>query len=329
MTEALLFVSVGSLLTIGAATLVIAALTLQNARKYVELAEARMEHLREEQARLVLFVREERQSLKEELEREREQRLEAQHRAEWASRGRLPLRLAPMTGEPEHEREQRLGTRQELRTRQDIEHRIDELKRELLELREVRQEAREVERESSSPVSKGSLEDMLGTRELLGEKALPTEEVREPRRTPSSPEAKASEPADIPPEDERPRLAVWHPHPDDDVSPGKAPAGQTADPSAAPVEMFRRHYDKYLENYEGYVKLAERIYQMRDKAQSARGPLAEREWEERLRRVNDGIKRTRGRLDILEEYNPELATDDRISRRAGIARHHSQLEGSR
>ena len=122
---------------------------------------------------------------------------------------------------------------------------------------------------------------------------------------------------------------MWHPHPDDDVSPGKAPAGQAAESSAAPVEMFRRHYDKYLENYEGYVKLAERIYEMRDNAESAHGPLAEREWEERLRRVNDGIKRTPARLDILEEYTPELATDYRISRRAGIARHHSELERAR
>src|ERR671915_1821774 len=94
MTEALLFISVGSLLTVGAAILVIAALTLQNARRYVELAEARMEHLREEQARLVVSLREERQSLKEELAHEREQRLEAQRRAEWASRERLPLRQA-------------------------------------------------------------------------------------------------------------------------------------------------------------------------------------------------------------------------------------------
>jgi hypothetical protein len=325
MTEALLFVSLGSLLTIGTAILTIAALTLRNARRYVELAEQRMEYLREEQARLLVFLLEERQSLKEELEREREQRLDAQRRAEWASREGLPQRRAPLTGELEHEQGQRLETRQELRMRQDIEHRIDELKRDLLERHTVRQEDREGERESSSPVSKVP-ERMLEYREPPGEKSLPTEEVQEARRTPSSPEAKPPKPADSPPEDERPRLAVWHPHPDDDVSLEGAPVGRAAGSSAAPVEMFRRHYDKYLENYEGYVKLAERIYQMRDNAESAHGPLAEREWEERLRRVNDGIKRTTARLDILEEYNPELATDDRISWRASIARHHSQLE---
>jgi hypothetical protein len=289
LTEALLFVSVGSLLTVGTAILTIATLTLRNARRYVELAEERMEYLREEQARLLVFLLEERQSLKEELERER--RVEAQQ-----------------------EREGR-----ELRTRRVAERRIDDLKRELLELRKVPRN-RSAPQRSSSALLEELFEDTPGTREPAREKTLPTEETQStgtPR--PASPP---------PPEEERPRLAVWHPHPDDDVSPGRAPAGQTAGPNTAPVEMFRRHYDKYLENYEGYVKLAERIYQMRDNAESAHGPLAQREWEERLRRVNDGIKRTTARLDILEEYNPELATDDRISRRASIARHHSQLQRS-
>jgi hypothetical protein len=256
----------------------------------VELAEERMEYLREEQARLLVYLLEERQSLKEELERERERRLETQQE------------------------------REDHRTRRAAERRIDDLKRELLELRKVPRN-RGTAQKSSSALLEELFEDTPGTRAPAREKTLPTEETQRtgtPR--PASPP---------PPEDERPRLAVWHPHPDDDVSPGRAPAGQMSGPSAAPVEMFRRHYDKYLENYEGYVKLAERIYQMRDNAESVHGPLAEREWEERLRRVNDGIKRTTARLDILEEYNPELATDDRISRRASIARHHSQLQRSR
>jgi hypothetical protein len=279
MTEALLFVSVGSLLTVGAMTLVIAALTLRNARRYVELAEERMEYLREEQTRLLVFLLEERQSLKEELEQEREGR--------------------------------------ELRTRRDAARRIDDLKRELLELRRVPLN-RNVAQESSSTRLAEPVEDMPGTRQRA--KRLPTEETTRANRIP---------PTEKSPEEKRPRLAVWHPHPDDDVTRGGAPAGQTAGPGAAPVEMFRRHYDKYLENYEGYVKLAERIYQMRSKAEISRGSLAEHEWEERLRRVNDGIKRTTARLDILEEYNPELATDDRVSRRANIARSHSELGRSR
>ena len=309
MTEALLFVSVGSLLSVGVGTLIIATLTLQNARRYVELAEDHMKYLREEQARLVVFLREERQSLKEELEREREQRLEAQRRAEWASRERVPLRqrvlVEGLDQEPHLEAPQeREAWEWELHTRRDVEHRIDELKREFQKLREIQQD-REVKRETSSPVSRGMFDDMPG------EKPLPAQKE------------KAS---DTPPEDEKPRLAVWHPHPDDDVSPGRTSARPLSD---SPVKMFRRHYDKYLENYEGYVKLAERIYRMRDNAEVPPGSLAEREWEGRLRRVNDGIERTTARLDLLEEFNPELATDDRISRRASIARSHSELERSR
>jgi hypothetical protein len=321
VTETLLFVSVGSLLTVGVAILIIAALTLQNARRYVELAEARIKHLREEQARIVVFLREERQSLKKELEREREQRLEAQRHAEWASRERLPQWQAQRLAEG-FDGGQRLGVLQEskgqeweLRARQDIEHRIDELKREFQKLREVQQD-REIERESSSPASKVPLEDVPGNRGLAGDKALPAENAREA-------------PADTSPEGKKPRLAVWHPHPDDDVSPGGTSAGQARPTSDSPVKMFRRHYDKYLENYEGYVKLAERLYRMRDNAEVPTGSLAEPQWEGRLRRVIDGIERTTARLDLLEEYNPELATDDRISRRASIAQSHSELQGFR
>jgi hypothetical protein len=59
------------------------------------------------------------------------------------------------------------------------------------------------------------------------------------------------------------------------------------------------------------------------------GSAAEQEWEEKLHRANDGIERTTARLDLLEEYNPELATDDRVSRRARVARSDSKLERSR
>ena len=317
MSETLLFMSVGSLFTVGVATLVIAALTLQSARKYVELAEARMEHLREELARLVVFLREERQSMKE----ERERSLEAQRQEEWAARERVPLRQAQTIAEG-FDGEQHPGVLQEhqgqvweLGARRDIEHRIDELKREFQKLREFQQD-REVERGSSSPLSKAQFEDMLGGREVPGEKALSAESAREA-------------PVDASPQGKKPRLAVWHPHPDDDVSPGGTPAGQARPLSDSPVKMFRRHYDKYLENYEGYVKLAERLYRMRDNAEVPAGSLAESQWEGRLRRVIDGIERTTARLDLLEEYNPELATDDRISRRASIAQSHSRLERSR
>ncbi len=275
MTEALLFVGIGTLLMIGVATLGLAAFTLQHARRYVELAEARMEHLREVQALLLTFLNEERQ-------RRREKHEERGWDAERAA-----------------------------------DRRVEQLKGELLHLRT----GREVEQTGSSSLPEGPFGEVRGAR--LGEETA--DEARTPRPA-SIPETRASESV---PEDEKPRLAVWHPHPDDDVSPGSVSAGQAPARSDVPVKIFRKHYDKYLENYEGYVKLAERVYKMRDDTELVPGSLAEREWEERLRRVNDGIKRTTTRLDILEEYNPELATDDRISRRASIAQSHSELERSR
>ena len=95
------------------------------------------------------------------------------------------------------------------------------------------------------------------------------------------------------------------------------------------MKMFRTIYDRCLDNYEGYVKLAERLYRSRDTDEMILGSLAEREWEKRLRRINDGIERTVERLDILEASNPELANDDRVSQRASIAQHHSELTARR
>jgi hypothetical protein len=56
-----------------------------------------------------------------------------------------------------------------------------------------------------------------------------------------------------------------------------------------------------LENYEGYVKLAERIYRMQDGAKVPSGFGAEpQNEEETLRRVEDRLQRTTARLDITE-----------------------------
>jgi hypothetical protein len=294
MTEALLLVGIGSLLVFGVATLTVATLALRQARRYVELAEERLEYLREEQARLVVLLLAARQSPQEEAKQE--------HHA--YARGR------------EHDERAR-----DLRARRDAEWRIDQLKRELLGLPEVRQEG-------SSSLAEASFEDAPGARERLKEKTRPTPKVK-CAGTPQVagwPATTSSKPAEGSPEGKRPRLAVWHAHPDDDVSPGKAPAGQTRVQGDAPLKMFHTYYDRYLQNYEGYVKLAQRLYLMRDSGEVSPGSAAEHEWEEKLRRANDGIERTTARLDLLEEYNPELATDDRISRRASVARSHSELE---
>src|SRR5215207_4028853 len=356
MAKALRFVSTSSLLTFSAATLVAAALTLKNARRYVDLAEARMGCLCEEQARLLAFVREEHQTLKEESKRERKQRLEAQQETERLSREFLQLRQKQeqLAEELERERAKYLEDRQQARQqarqereerereRRNAERKIDQLKRELQELREIQQsreaqqkreiqelreiqQDREIRRVSSPPVPAGWPE----TCEHPAEEPSPTQRVvrgagRTPSRPASSLETRVSEPAKVPPKNEKGRLGVRIPHPEDGAGSGRASAGRAR--SGAPEEMFRKYYDKYLENYQGYVELAEGLYHKRDNGGITPGSFEEREWEERLRRVNDGIERTTVRLDILEEHNPELATDDRISQRASVVRRHLELK---
>ncbi len=291
MTQGLLLASAVLLLAVGAANLAVAVLALRSARRYVELAESRMERLRKDHARILKFLREERRVLREMIS--------------------------------EQEPEERSS---ELDARADAGRRIDRLKRELLAPAAARRH-RAIDRESSTLTAESAFGESRKTGDLPEREAQPKKATGSKKPPPGFPQTRR-ESAGRPPEEKGGRRAVWHPHPDDDVSPGGSPAertqaGATGDAS---VEIFRRHYDKYLENYEGYVKLAGRIYRMRDSAEKAPGSPAEREWEERLRRVNDGIERTTARLDILEEYNPQLATDDRISRRASIARANSELE---
>jgi hypothetical protein len=120
------------------------------------------------------------------------------------------------------------------------------------------------------------------------------------------------------PKDGEPLLGVQVPHPDDDVP--------RRGWNNSPAKFFQKCYDRYLEHYEGYVRLAERLHSMRGEAGASPGTLARKEWEDKLRRAYDAIERTTQRLDMLEEHYPELATDsDRISSRIGTARLHADL----
>ena len=113
-----------------------------------------------------------------------------------------------------------------------------------------------------------------------------------------------------------PLLGMQVPHPDDDA-PGRGW-------NKSPARFFQKCYDRYLEHYEGYVRLAERLHATRDEAGT--DAIGRREWEDKLRRAHDAIERTTQRLDMLEEHYPELATDSaRISSRIGTARLHADL----
>jgi hypothetical protein len=289
LTEALLLIVVGSLVPISVATLIFALLTLRKAHLYVILAEQRFEHLREGQVLLLALLREQSRS---------SETTGHEHRAqEPVLREREPLTSA-------------------VRTRG-----IDELGLHGPLWNAGRCAVYEPGVGSSLP--DWPPEDTPGARERTDKEEPPKERGSESRpRAANFPDTtSSSRPAKAVPEAGVSRRAVWHPHPDDDVSPARV-----GGPSGVTVKMFRMHYDKYLDNYEGYVKLAARLFRMRDDAEIEAGSAAEGDWDERLRRVTDGIQRTTARLDILEEYNPELATDDRISRRAAIARDQRELE---
>jgi hypothetical protein len=284
MVEVLLFVNIG-LLVIGSVTLTIAVFVLQKARGYVELAEERMERLREGQERLFQMLREELGSRSEQTTSEEGLAPEPQQRTE------------EKNAKPE----------------------IQELEKELRKLRAYNQSKAYKSGDSLNepPQNVGLLTEGKSVAGNKDQKVPSTENSNERMPTGLGKET---------PEGKKTGFAVKHAHPDDDVSLQREGAKQNAPQGSAPVKMFREHYHRYLENYEGYVKLAERLCKMREDGEVPSGSPAESEWEQKLSRLNDGIQRTAARLDILEQYNPELASDEGVSHRAQIAQSYAELE---
>jgi hypothetical protein len=274
MIEELLVINIAALLGLGGVTISISVIVLRKARGYVELAEKRMEALREGQARLARAMSRGQQSLQEGAVRDRQSLSEEERRNQ---------------------------------ARQEIEKRIAQLQQQLRELQEA-QEDLQVREEAYAARHEKTLAD--SPRDWMMGQAGPVQ-ARSSAEEPQTPKKTSR--------DEVGCLARWHLHPDDDAG----AFGERSKGHNRPAQMFREHYDRYLENYEGYVKLAERLCAG---VEEEGGSPAEQDWEGRLRRLNDGIRRTTSRLDILEQYNPELATDDRVSRRADIARKYAEFE---
>ncbi len=324
-----------------AAIFAIVVLTLHSSRRSVELAEYCAEYLRKEQERLLALLHAERRMLREEIEQEWEQHLlEIRRRGERLGRELSLARQEQERFVEELRREraehleakqralrEREGRERERRARLDTEGRIEQLEREIRRLQEAQREsaAREsATRESVALVPAESSEARVEQRAPSKVRPSPARGDMPPK-PPTSP-AEATKPVRFPPRDKKPGRGVWHPHPDDDTGKGEVmPEKRDRETVGAPVEMYRKHYDKYLENYLGYVELAEKLYRTRGGGKDTDGPFGGRECEERLRRILDGIKRTTARLDILEQHNPELVTDARISHRASVARRHAQL----
>jgi hypothetical protein len=150
-----------------------------------------------------------------------------------------------------------------------------------------------------------------------GREQVSSAEAGEQRRE-TKPKASARGAAASRPKDGASLLGVKVPHPDDDVT----PRGR----NDSVANFFQKKYDLYLEHYEGYVRLAERIHRMRDEAGESPGTLRAREWDDKLRRAYDAIERTTQRLDVLEHHYPELATDGgRLSDRLDLSRLQGEL----
>lgn len=281
MIEVLLLVSMGSFLILCSATVIIATLVLRKARRYVEIAELRIERLSQGQAHLLALLDESPQGLE-------------------AS-----------------EQRRNLAEEREQSARREAERRIEQLERELRQLRGVR-------RETPSPVLAESLQEYTMVHRPAREETPAARKIETTSRPAELPDPTTQKPPAVKLGDGRSGHGLLVPHPDDGA--GLTGSSPTPARSGAPVEMFRKHYDKYLENYRGYVELAEGLYKMRNAGRISPGS-AEREWEEKLCRVEGGIKRTTARMDILEGHNTELVADnDRVSRRASIARRHSEIQ---
>ena len=262
MSGTLVYVGIGFGLAVGVALLTVAILFLRTARRYVDLAEERLELLREAEAHLLEVVRQQGPVSEESRQREpgRRQRIPevvgqtVGRRTGEGSSGNLPS-----PGEPARTVRGATGRR-----------------------------------DQASPAEAG-------------------EQGRERTSKAGAPGAAASRSRGG-----APLLGVKAPHPDDDVTP-RAWNGSVG-------EFFQRKYDLYLEQYEGYVRLAERTHRMRDEAGESPGTRRAREWNDKLRRLHDAMDRTTQRLDVLEHHYPELATDgDRLSDRLAIARLQGEL----
>ena len=294
MTGALFVVSIVSLLTAAAITLAVAGFVLQRVQRYVELAEERIEALREGQEQLLRFLKQE-------------------HRAG------IGMRELETSRSVENDSEIGFSRKDESpSTSENTERRIRQLESGIQALRESRQDAKVLEKVSSLDIE-GTFVGLPTDQEtLFDEQTAPKDTPEQEDDTRTGWPAKATEPEHTADSSDHRDRVVKRLHPDD--------ARRYSWNNTPAKKMFSEHYDRYLENYSGYVELAEEIYRVWCGDEISSDYPAQQECKQKLRRAKDGIARTTTRLDILEQYNPELASDRRISHRAEIAQNHAELE---
>ncbi len=123
------------------------------------------------------------------------------------------------------------------------------------------------------------------------------------------------------------RRAIAYPHPDDpndEATPVREHPLGTKDR----LERDREEYDKLLDHYRQNLDVLEQLYaDWREhlRAYEANPQLVDR-WHGNYKGISANIGDTARKLDLLESHNPELATDERVSRRTALARRQSELE---
>ncbi len=172
MIEVLLLVSTGSFLILGSATVVIATLVLRKARRYVELAELRIERLSQGQAHLLALLDESPQ------------------------------------GPEASEQRRNVAKEREQSARREADRRIEQLERELRQLRGTR-------RETPSPVLAELSQEYTVARRPAGEENPSARKTETTSRPAELPETTAQKPPTVKLGGGRSGRGLLVPHPDD------------------------------------------------------------------------------------------------------------------
>lgn len=90
----------------------------------------------------------------------------------------------------------------------------------------------------------------------------------------------------------------------------------------------REAYDVLLDQYKALLESLHKIYGVRREHADAynSNPSIKEEWSQKYDKLAASIQETLAGLDALEGRNPDLVTDERVSRRAELASRHVELE---
>lgn len=111
---------------------------------------------------------------------------------------------------------------------------------------------------------------------------------------------------------------------------GSAPSSAPASSSDSRIMSDRAAYDALLDKYKRLLESLHKVYRARREHADTynSNPSIKEEWARKYDKLTAGIQETLARLDTLEGRNPDLVTDERVSRRAELASRHVVLENA-